>query len=139
MDNRKKEEKKRRLLFKFASLFVAFIVICLIACGVLTYVVQMKTYKELKCGEIRNVSGYLTTLMQDEGQRFIDYKEYYEKHYKDMIIPYDFKDPGEAYNAFRDAFSAEYPGKTLYYDIYPAIFQRSCSFSISHTFTSTGS
>ncbi|MCR4961413.1 MAG: response regulator [Lachnospiraceae bacterium] len=119
MDNRKKEEKKPRLLFKFAVLFVAFILICLIACGVLTYVVQMKTYKELKCGEIRNVSGYLTTLMQDEGQRFIDYKEYYEKHYKDMIIPYDFKDPGEAYNAFLDAFSAEYPGKTLYYDIYP--------------------
>ena len=119
MDNINNGKKKRKLLFKFATIFVIFITISLLSCGSLIYLTQMRTYKELKCNEIKNVSAYLATLITNDSERFLDYTKYYEDHYTEMRIPLDFKDPEVAFRVFYSAYIKQFPGKILYHDILP--------------------
>ena len=107
------------LIGKVAVLFLAFSIISLIICTIVTYYFQAKTFKELKCNEVESISEYLVALMEKEGQSFIDYVDYYKDHYQDIRIPMDFDEYQTAYREFLDAFSKAYPDKTLYSDISP--------------------
>ncbi len=119
MNTDNKNKRSAGLIVKFGIMFGLYMVAAVFICGFVTYSVQMKTYKELKCEEIKNTSDYLAGMMKEDGQDFIDYYEYYQEHFKDMRIPYDFTEYHTAYNTFAKAFSEKYPGLTLYRDIFP--------------------
>ncbi len=113
----KKTGTTNSLIFKFSVIIMTFTVVLLVISGILTYLSQMRIYKE-QCEEnIRNIGEYLAALMENEGENIKRYQDYYMEHYGEMDIPYDFTECSEAYVEYMTRFAAEYPGKTLGYDI----------------------
>ena len=119
MEERRFEEKKnkRGLSFWFTIIFLFFAAIVIVLTGFGTYYTQLRSY-EKRCEEnIKNVGEYLSLMMQDEGANMERYQEYYLDHYRDMKIPYDFKDYATAKKKFESMLAEEAPGKTLGVDI----------------------
>lgn len=78
------------LLFKFALIFGIFTIIILILCGITTYNAQMRSYKAQCIDNIRSIGDYLERLIQESGEEFIAYQNYYMEHFEETDIPYDF-------------------------------------------------
>lgn len=80
------------LLFKTALIFGVFTVITLVMSALTVYATQMKAYKAECVMRIQKIGDYLERLIQDSGQEFIAYQEYYMEHFAEANIPYDFDD-----------------------------------------------
>ncbi|WP_294430724.1 GGDEF domain-containing protein [uncultured Treponema sp.] len=84
--------KKRTdgLLFKFALIFSIFTAFALLSSGLATYFSQMKSYKAQCLYTVKKIGDYLEHLIQESGEDFIKYQEYYMKHFAEADIPYNF-------------------------------------------------
>ena len=102
------------LLNKFAVIFILFALITTITSAMITYVVQMKTYRQLCWQTIREVGDYLTNLIKADEKDFLDYTDFYQAHYEDLRIPVDFDGYEDARYAFVTAYTHEYPDQTLF-------------------------
>ena len=89
-------KKSRSLMFKFSVIFLIFAIIIMLVAGVATYFMQMNDYRKTSEKSIRNVSEYLTSLMNREGSDTIWYQEYFLNHYRELEIPYDFDNYSDA-------------------------------------------
>ena len=110
-------KKRSGLLRHFAIIFILFALITTIAASVITYFVQMRTYRELCEDTIQQVDDYLVNLILADGDDFLYYTRFYQEHYQDLRIPVDFEGYEEARAQFVDAFTHAYPGQTLFMDI----------------------
>ncbi len=107
-------KKRTGLLNQFAVIFILFALITTIISAVITYFIQMRTYRQLCWDTIREVGDYLTNLIQADGQDFAGYTDFFREHYKDMRIPIDFEGYEESRNDFVTAYTHEYPDQTLF-------------------------
>lgn len=89
---RTKRSKTDGILFKFALIFGIFTLIILVLSAVTIYAVQMKEYKAQKVDDIRSIGDYLERLIQESGEDFSTYQDYYMKHFAEANIPYDFNE-----------------------------------------------
>ncbi|MCR4939308.1 MAG: diguanylate cyclase [Treponemataceae bacterium] len=104
MDERKFVLKSTdRLLFKFALIFFIFTIVVLILCGIATYRAQMKEYKAQCIANVRSIGDYMERLIQEKGEEFIDYQNYYMEHYADVLIPYNFNNYRGAWRDYERA------------------------------------
>ncbi len=111
------KNKSGSLLFKFAVLFAIFTVVTLVLSGVMTYLNQMKSYT-LQCQDnIQNAGHYLVSLIEQEGDDFITYQDFYVKHYKDMQVPIQFDSYNDSQLEYEKRMAEVYPGKVLGEDI----------------------
>ena len=89
-------EKKRlrkttdSLLFGTALTFGFFIIVTLLMSAITVYIAQMKAYKAECIQNIRKIGDYLERQIQNSGQDFIAYQNYYMEHFAEADIPYDF-------------------------------------------------
>ena len=113
------ENKKitQSLMFRFAMLFAIIFIVVLVITGIATFYAQMGAYKRQCQRNVQSVGAYLTSLMRDEGQDIVAYRDYYMKHYKEIDIPYAFDDYEDAWKEYESVMAREYPGKVLGKDI----------------------
>ena len=110
-------KKTDSLIFKTGIIFLIFTVFTLAFSAFSTYYNQVKIYKS-QCEEnIRNIGEYLALLIEERGEEFITYQEYYLAHYEEVNIPYDFTEYHTAKRTFQDEFTKVYPGKTYGVDV----------------------
>ena len=110
-------DNHKSLVVKFAVLFAIFTVVTLILSGIMTYITQMGAYT-LQCQDnIRNAGRYLVSLIEQEGDDFINYQDFFEKHYKDIQVPIAFDSYDDARLAYERRMAEQYPGKVLGEDI----------------------
>ena len=107
------KEKKEKLIYKLAVIFLNFSLIAIIISGIATYVNQMDTYTRLCRDNSRKLGAYLANLMESEGFDTREYIQLYMEHYREFKIPYDFDEYLTAYEEYHDLFSKKYPGMTL--------------------------
>ncbi|SCY26840.1 Signal transduction histidine kinase [Lachnospiraceae bacterium XBB2008] len=110
-------KKRSGLLTHFAIIFILFALVTTIATSVITYFVQMRTYRELCWDTIQQVDDYLTNLILEDGDDFLHYTKFYQEHYEDFRIPIDFDGYEDARTKFTDAYTHAYPDQTLFTDI----------------------
>ena len=110
-------KKRSGLLTQFAIIFILFALVTTIATSVITYFVQMRTYRELCWDTIQQVDDYLTNLILADGDDFLYYTKFYQEHYEDFRIPIDFDGYEKARSQFVDAYTHAYPDQTLFSDI----------------------
>ncbi len=110
---------KRRggLGFKLGIVFEIFLIVTLILTGVTTYLSQMSIYRKQCQRNITNVASYLASLIEADGEDFLEYKKYYEEHYADVDIPVDADEYLSYEHDFQKLFNERYPGKTFEVDI----------------------
>lgn len=108
---------QKGLIHKLGFVFVIFLVVTLALCGVTTYLSQMSIYRKQCQRNITNVASYLGSLIEADGEDFLKYKKYYEKHYADVDIPIDAREYLSYEEAFNKLFTQRYPGKTFDVDI----------------------
>ena len=80
------------LRFKFSILFIIFAVIAIVTSGIETYTSQAEEYEEQCLQNIRNIGDYLESIIQEAGEEFVWYQNYYMNHYKELNIPYGFSE-----------------------------------------------
>ena len=80
------------LIFKISLVFAIFSILTSAICGFVTYLSQMKAYKKQCLENVRNIGDYLEKIIQDSGENFINYQEYYLEHFAEIDIPYDFNE-----------------------------------------------
>ncbi len=107
-------KKRTGLLNKFAIIFILFALITTITSAIITYFIQMRTYRQLCWDTIKDVGDYLTGLILADGQDFVDYTDFFSEHYKDLRVPLDFEGYNDARTEFVTAYTREYPDQTLY-------------------------
>ncbi len=110
-------KKRNSLLMKFSLIYFSFALIMLVVSGLATYFSQMDNYLHECEKRIRDVGQYMSELMINEGDDIARYQDYYMEHYRELEIPYDFDDYGDAYYAFEEIFSETYPGMVMGEDI----------------------
>lgn len=97
MKNRKVLRRRREnLIFHFALLSGILTVTVIFLCGIVTYILQANLLKKNALDNARSIGKYLEQLIQNSGEEFIQYKDYYMKHFKEVDIPHCFKDYNEA-------------------------------------------
>ena len=110
-------KKTQTLGFKLSMLILAFLLIVLGSCGVLTYFNQMSSYREQCKANLRDVGEYLENLIAADGEDFVRYQTYFLEHYGDVDIPFDADEYVSYRTNYERLFHTEYPGKTLGADI----------------------
>ena len=110
-------KKTDSLVFKIGVIFLIFTVFTLGFSAFSTYYNQMNIYKSQCEVNIRNIGEYLALLIEERGEEFITYQDYYMAHFDEVNIPYDFDEYLTAKKDFQVAFTKEYPGKTYGVDV----------------------
>ena len=90
-------KRTESLLFKFGVIFVIFIVVMLALSGLATYNSQMHSYKQERETSIQQIATYLETLVMQDGDDFLLYKNYMIAHYNDLCIPPVFRIGGDEF------------------------------------------
>ena len=105
------------LSIKLGIIMLIFLLIILGSCGVLMYYNQMNSYHKQCEDNLRNVSEYLEKQIEEDGEDFVLYQNYYLDHYTEVDIPVD----AEGYVSYRTEYErllqTYHPGKTLGVDI----------------------
>ncbi len=107
----------KSLLHKISLIFFFYTIIILLVTGVSTYVSQLNIYHQQCEKDIRNIGQYLATLMENDGEDFKTYQEYYMEHFNDVNIPYDFEEYQSALDHFWELYEKEYPGQAFGVDV----------------------
>nr|MCR5410824.1 hypothetical protein [Lachnospiraceae bacterium] len=110
-------KKSVGLGFKLGAVFSVFLIVTLVLCGIMTYVSQMAIYRNQCQRNMTSVTSYLASLIEADGQDFLDYKEYYEDHYAEVDIPIDASEYLSYEARFNELFASRYPGKAFGKDI----------------------
>ncbi len=112
-------EKRIRegLLFKFAAIFIVFIVVTLVMSVANVYFNETAAYKR-QCEEnVRHVLRHISGLIAEDGDNFKAYQEFFLQNHKRMNIPLQFHDYHAAKDEYEELFAFSYPGKVLGKDI----------------------
>ncbi len=110
--------KKVSLIKKFIAIFTVFGVVFLVANSVHTYLNQRNAYINECENNLHDITDYLSRLIADDGEDFKTVKEYFNDHYEELRIPYDFSgDYHAAYVDFYSLFKETYPTLTYGIDI----------------------
>ena len=110
------------LLFRFATVFLVFLVVTLFFSGLANYSALTRSYKQECRNNARNVGEYLESLILLEGQDFLNYHNYFMKNFRTATVPFDFDEYKTAQADFVDLFSKYFPDKKardVNYDDYP--------------------
>ena len=100
------------------GLIVGIILLCiLILWGVFAYFNQTQIYNAQFEQNIRNLGEYLALRINEDGDDFIRYQNYYLEHYAEIDVPVDVDEYVTAERAYHEAFAQHHPGKTLDVDI----------------------
>ena len=117
-DGWKKGKKSSSLLIKFVIIFIVFTVVSVISCGIATYILQTRIYKEQTEANVRDITEYLQTLIKADDMDFINYQNYLIGHKDEILIPFEYDgDYLPAEEEFVRVFNEQYPGKTIGVDI----------------------
>ena len=92
MKSARHPKESSSLRFKFSILFIIFAVIAIVTSGIETYTSQAEEYEEQCLQNIRNIGDYLESIIQEAGEEFVWYQNYYMNHYKELNIPYGFSE-----------------------------------------------
>ena len=103
--------------FKIGVIFVIFVMIILVLCGLTTYYSQMQIYKAQCEDNIRSVGDFLAAQMAANGEEFIRYQNYYISHHTDVNIPVDADEFVSYRDRYQELFTQNYPGRTLGEDL----------------------
>ena len=109
--------KVNKLIRQYTYAISVFVVITIVISAMVTYYAQKNQYKQICEDRIRKVGDHLVGQIMEDPQDFLDYKNYYEKHYQDLRIPVDFSDCVAARDEFFSTFRKEYPDKTFRVDL----------------------
>ena len=106
-----------KLIRQFAYLISVFVVTTIAVAALVTYYSQMNQYRKICQDRIHEVGDNLVGQIMDEPEDFVDYRNYYVEHYKDIRIPIDFTECVTARDKFFKAFRDTYPDKTFRVDV----------------------
>ncbi|MCR5746141.1 MAG: GGDEF domain-containing protein [Lachnospiraceae bacterium] len=106
-------KRTNKLGFKLGIAFTVFSVVVLLIVGILIYICQMRTYKNLSERNIKNVGRYIRSLIVADGTDFIHYRDYYLDHYTEANVPKEADEYKSYERDYHDLFASRYPGKTL--------------------------
>ena len=109
--------KVNKLIRQYTYAISVFVIITIVISAMVTYFAQKNQYKQICEDRIRKVGDHLVGQIMEDPQDFLDYKNYYEKHYQDLRIPVDFSDCVAARDEFFSTFRKEYPDKTFRVDL----------------------
>lgn len=106
---------KNSILFKFAIIFSLFIILTLIATGILTYVYQESAYRKQQEKKLHDIADYLSLVIQVNGRGFANYQDFFMKHHQELLVPIDFaiESISEARQNFIQLFEENYSSKDL--------------------------
>ena len=89
-ENMEGQRKLRdRLGFKFALTFLAFTAATVLAVSVFTYRMQDGAYRRQEEGVVRDTSESFARLLENDGEEFLWYSEYFMEHSGDMMVEYE--------------------------------------------------
>ncbi len=108
-----------KLIRQFAYLISIFVVTTIAVSALVTYFSQVKQYHTVCKDRIMSVGDYLAGLIMEEPDDFLAYKNYYEKHYEEIRIPFDFSESATDRDKFYSEFLKVYPGQTFFHDVMP--------------------
>ena len=110
--------KKVSLITKFIVMFTVFGVISTLVCGIFTFMTQTRIYHNECESNLKNITDQLNSIIQDDGEDFIDVLDYFKEHRDEMHIkPESAGDYQPELLAFRKLFAKKYPNKTYGVDI----------------------
>ena len=113
--------KKTRfsLLMKFGIIFLIFVMVTLIICGITTYLNQSQIYQQQQEDLLQNLSDYLSKVIEKNGDDFAIYQKYFIEHCGELDIPADFTvdDVQRSREIYRQLYAETYPGTILGKDI----------------------
>lgn len=104
---------KKRLIRQYGYMISVYIIVTIAFASIVTYFAQMSQYRVICIDRIKEVGDHLVGQIMEDPQDFIDYKNYYMKHYEDIRIPVDFDECVTARDEFFSEFRKEYPDKTF--------------------------
>ena len=107
----------KKLIRQYAYAISVFVVTTIVVAAIVTYAALKDYYRSISEDRIREVGDHLVGQIMEEPQDFIDYKNYYEKHYKDIRIPVDFSECVTSRDTFFSEFRKEYADKTFRVDV----------------------
>ncbi|MCR5237206.1 MAG: response regulator [Lachnospiraceae bacterium] len=73
----------------------------------------MNHYKVICKQTLSGVGDYLESIIMEDPEGFLIYKDYYEDHYAELRIPCDFTECTTARDKFYQKFQEEHPGETF--------------------------
>lgn len=103
------KRKTDGLLFRFALIFGIFTVAALAGSAFTIYMIQMKDYKAQKVEDIKGIGDYLERMIQEAGEEFQVYQDYYMEHFAEADIPYDFDEYLTAQRKFESILAQQPP------------------------------
>ena len=108
---------KKSISNKIIAVFLIFTVVTLSLSGILIYSIQMSSYKRQCEINVRDVGEYLAGLMVGDGDRFIEYQNFYLEHYKEVNLPIDADDYLSYQISAEQMIIDTHPGKVLGRDV----------------------
>lgn len=108
---------QKSLIKQYAVLISIYVVVTIAVAAIVTYLAMVGQNRELARERIMKVGDHLVGILMEDPQDFVDYKNYYEKHYKDLRVPIDFTECVAARDEFFSSFRKEYPDKTFRVDV----------------------
>ncbi len=126
------DNKTDSLIFKFAVIFLLFVIVTLTLSGVNAYFNQRAIYKT-QCEEhLVHIAQHMEHLLKTEGKVFDDAMHYFVQHKDDILVPIDYDGNWQPFwHDFITGFRTKYPGKTLGIDMnftdMDADLQRTCA------------
>ena len=111
-------KKRISLVQRFTLMFLIFVAAALAMTGTLSYLNMTTFYHSEAERQLRNATKYMNSLVEADGEAFLNVKQYVEAHggdVRDRIrIPMDFSgDYGREKAAFERLWSARYPGQSV--------------------------
>ncbi len=116
-------KKRNSLTFRLALIFICFALLTIIASSVMTYVSKNEAYHRECEQSLRNITTYMSSLIQKEGMDFIYLEEYFKENFDKLDITFNYaKDIPVSKKAFLDYLAAHYPDRQFDNDLlYPEL------------------
>ena len=110
--------RHKSLAKQFGILFIIFALATIIISGVMTFYNQNVQYHEACIDNLKQLTDYLSDLIQSNGTEFITLKKWFSQHTKEVQIPKDFANElPKAQKKFTDYVKSNYPDKTFGADL----------------------
>ena len=110
-DTNSKHKLTNGLLFRTALIFGVFTIVVLIFSCLTIYAIEMKEYKAQKVEDIKSIGDYLERMIQEAGEEFQVYQDYYMEHFAEANIPYGFNEYLTAQRRFENILAQQPPRK----------------------------
>lgn len=92
-------------------IFAIVTIIAMFTSALAIYAIEMKEYKAQRVEDIKSIGDYLERMIQEAGEEFEVYQDYYMEHYAEANIPYDFNEYLTAQRKFESILAQQPPQK----------------------------